>query len=181
MRFREPQKKFEQKLKKQDSEIVKERIEQLKEALKAYDEEGAELSKLIEAYMKDFSDTESEYLEEMKSKSQEAYDAQIDALKALKDAQDDVIDKQKELNEALYGKENRNAKGGGLYNYTTLAERYASLADKSKNKLDDLQPGDDASAIINDYLSNVHKEAVIGESEKAIHQETNNEGKRFIK
>ena len=54
MRVQGTAKEIRAEIKKQDSEIVKERIEQLKEALKAYDEEGAELSKLIEAYMKDF-------------------------------------------------------------------------------------------------------------------------------
>lgn len=91
-----------------------------------------------------------------------------DALEKIAKAEQDVIDKTNELNEALYGNPLHKNKLDPLYNYNTQLEQFTKNATRAKEALSKMQPGDDAKSLINDFLTNTHGEFVNRRSQNEV-------------
>lgn len=97
---------------------------------------------------------------------EEALKKQLDAEKAAKDAyedilkkQQDVIDKQEELNKALYGDAYHKNKLDALYNYNTALEVFNDRIQEAKDTLDDLQ-GQNPAEFLDAWLGSTHNKVV---------------------
>lgn len=160
-------------------EILDEQIETLEtkiqnntDLIDEIEKQETDLTNLSAAQLKEFKEKMQDELDDLKETWDEALEDEADALEDVQKAQQDVIDKQKELNETLYGTDYREAKNGTLYNYETILEKIKDKADAAKSSLEDLEDWDNASDLMDEYLANVHKEAVYGEAEKQVYNQS---------
>lgn len=89
---------------------------------------------------------------------EEAHKKVADALNDIAKAEQNVIDKQNELNETMYGSSNFKSQLEPMYNYSTLNQRYADLAARAKNILDNPDIDDNTREALQDYLANNRKQ-----------------------
>lgn len=146
--------------------------EELLDVTKKEKDEQIKIGKAIEnSYNEDLKNKIEEYnktIEEGQKKHLSAVEDVEKKYKELQKAQQNVIDKQKELNETLYGTENHKNKLDPLYNYTTKLERLQKAANDAREALDDIQPGDDVNALMDNYLKSSKKETVTRKAENQI-------------
>jgi prefoldin subunit 5 len=69
--------------------------------------------------------------------------------------QQDLIDKQKDLNETLYGSSNYKSSLDPLYNYQTAIDTLQESIDELKESLEDLN-GQDPSALLDQLFEKTH-------------------------
>lgn len=92
----------------------------------------------------------------------------------IQEAQQDIIDKQKELNEVLYGTEYFTSASDLLYNYTTALEKVQNAANDTKEALEELD-GTDKGELFGQYANELQQEANLIEAQNwVIRQSINN-------
>jgi hypothetical protein len=96
----------------------------------------------LKVYDKEFAEDTKKLIDDEKKKVDDAAKAVDDAQKKVKDAlekiakaEQDVIDKTNELNEALYGDPLHKNKLDPLYNYNTQLEQFTKNATRAKEAL----------------------------------------------
>ena len=116
----------------------------------------------------DLAAKREEAVEDTKKAVEDAQKKVQDALEKIAKAEQDVIDKTNELNEALYGDPLHKNKLDPLYNYNTQLEQFTKNATRAKEALSKMQSGDDARSLINDFLTNTHGEFVNRRSQNEV-------------
>lgn len=143
-------------------EMYSSAVEQLKLQLK-------QAQDIQEGYLNDWVDSVNTASEESKT--------DLDELrKNVLDAQQDIIDKQKELNEVLYGTKDWINNADDMYNYATNLERVSKAADNAKTALEDLQDWDNPQQAMDEYLKNVKEENAIGSAEISVYEKAIQQG-----
>lgn len=85
---------------------------------------------------------------------EEAHKKVESALNDIAKAEQNVIDKQNELNEAMYGSNNFKNQLDSMYNYSTLNQKYADAAARAKDILDNPNTDENTKTALQDYLQN---------------------------
>lgn len=89
-----------------------------------------------------------------------------DAIQAVNDQYTEIAEKEKELNEALYGTSNWLTKNDPLKRYTDSVERASKAIEKAKEALDE-PAGADIKELMRTYGEAIHQEAV---AQQALNQ-----------
>lgn len=152
---------------------TKSQIEMYQGALEQVKIELVQAKNLQEAYLNDWVD----------SLAAAAKETETD-LKSLKksvlDAQQDIIDKQKELNEVLYGTKDWINNAEDMYNYATNLDRVTAAADDAKSALEDLQDWDNPQEAMDKYIKNVKDETAISQAEIEVYQKAIQNGQEVF-
>ena len=107
---------------------------------------------------------------ETKKNFKDAHDSAQEALDKTKKSVEDLTDKVKALNEALYGAEDHNNKLDALYNYATALDRITTSASKTKEALEDLNNAGDAEELVNKYANEMSQAASVRLAENEVLQ-----------
>lgn len=100
-----------------------------------------------ESVQKEIADAEEDKADKVEKAQKAVKDAYDDVL----EKQQDLIDKQKELEKVMYGDPNHEIKNSGLYNYQTVIESLTDSVERAKDALDDLN-GEEPSQYIDQWL-----------------------------
>lgn len=155
-----------------DAEKFNEEKQQIEDRVDTYKNANKEIDKNREDLEKKFYSQLNSYNIEIDKSFNELSTSATEELNKIKDAQDEVIEAQKKLNEALYGTETHKDALDLLYNYNINLERMKEKAEKAKEALEDLNSIGDKSQLINDYLTGTHGEIVNREAENRILQQS---------
>lgn len=135
-----------------------------------------EMNNAITKAIKDGEDKLKQYQEDL-NKAEEDVDNQIEELKKrIKD----VEKAQKALYESKYGTENYKSNLDPLNNYTTLLDDITRKANKAKEALDDLQPGDNIAQLISTYANEVHSGVVTRTAENEVIKKSIQEAEKVL-
>ena len=107
---------------------------------------------------------------ETKKNFKDAHDNAQEALDKTKKSVEDLTDKVKALNEALYGKADHDNKLDALYNYATALDRITNSASKTKEALEDLNNAGDAEELVNKYANEMSQAASVRLAENEVLQ-----------
>lgn len=135
--------------------------EAIQELVNKQDEETKVYRALIEARAlekKSAIQSIEKELEESKEKEVKAQKEVADAYDNVLKKQQELIDKQKELNEVLYGKDFHKNKLDELYNYTTALDVYTDAIKEAKDELDNLE-GRSPTEFIDEWFGGTHNQA----------------------
>ena len=155
-----------------DTEKLNKEKQQVINRIDTYKNANKEIDKNMEDLEKKFYSQLNSYNIEIDKSFNELSTSATEELNKIKDAQDEVIEAQKKLNEALYGTETHKDALDLLYNYNINLERMKEKAEKAKEALEDLNSIGDKSQLINDYLTGTHDEIVNREAENRILQQS---------
>lgn len=107
---------------------------------------------------------------ETKKNFKDAHDNAQEALEKTASKVEDLTDKVKALNEALYGKADHDNKLDALYNYATALDRITNSASKTKEALEDLNNAGDAEELVNKYANEMSQAASVRLAENEVLQ-----------
>ena len=155
-----------------DTEKLNKEKQQVINRIDTYKNANKEIDKNMEDLEKKFYSQLNSYNIEIDKSFNELSTSAKEELNKIKDAQDEVIEAQKKLNEALYGTETHKDALDLLYNYNINLERMKEKAEKAKEALEDLNSIGDKSQLINDYLTGTHGEIVNREAENRVLQQS---------
>lgn len=155
-----------------DTEKLNKEKQQVINRIDTYKNANKEIDKNMEDLEKKFYSQLNSYNIEIDKSFNELSTSATEELNKIKDAQDEVIEAQKKLNEALYGTETHKDALDLLYNYNINLERMKEKAEKAKEALEDLNSIGDKSQLINDYLTGTHGEIVNREAENRVLQQS---------
>lgn len=135
--------------------IARREINKLNENDPAYEQKNDFLIQL-EALARELEQVAEDALDTDKAlrESEAANRASAKAVRDHEKAVQDLADKEKALQELLTGSKNYRQPLDDLYNYTTQLDALSSAADRAKDALENMMPGDNAKQLLQSYYKN---------------------------